>query len=238
VPNGDRITIRMLGNMTSGLFNYTDDEYLWSTNAASNFTISWPPDSLLAVSFRHPVNFEPGTQYEYCNTNTVLLGLLLQKVTGKHPSDVIAETVLRPLNLAHTYWGGSYFLNTPYTRGYNYDSGPVVDATNFNPSWGYTAGALISTIPDMKIWAKALAEGALLSDAMRAERFTWVGNHYGFCVMKVLDWIGHPGSITGYNSHVLYKPSKKMTMIVYTNMDTGSPVEDFSQAYRDILDKL
>lgn len=238
VPNGDLITVRMLGNMTSGLYNYSEDEGLWSSFGASNYLMTFPPDSLLAIAFRHPPTFAPGTSWEYSNTNTVLLGLLMEKVTGKTADQIIEEKVLQPLNLTNTYWGGSFFLSSPFTHGYNASTGGgLIDATNWNPSWGYTAGALISTIPDMKIWAKALVEGKLLSERMKSERFNWINNHYGFCVMKVNDWIGHPGSIFGYNSHVLYNSSKKITLIIYVNMDSGTPVEYFSAAFRAILDK-
>lgn len=235
IPKGDKITIRMLGNMTSGLFNYSEEESLWARMFADKFVKNYPPDSLLAVAFSHPNNFEPGKSYEYCNTNTVLLGLLLEKVTGKPARTVIEEKILQPLQLRRTYWGGPYFLSTPYIHGYNKDYGAVLDATNWNPSWGYTAGAMISHFADMKIWAKAVAEGSLLSEKMKKERFAWVGDHYGFCVMKAGSWVGHPGSISGYNSHVLYNSSKKMSLIILTNMDSDSPVEGFSEAFRIIL---
>jgi D-alanyl-D-alanine carboxypeptidase len=237
VPNGDKITVRMLGNMTSGLYNYSDDEGFWSSFRESNFLMTFPPDSLLAIAFRHPSNFAPGTKYEYCNTNIVLLGLLMEKVTGKPVKQVIDEKVIQPLNLKNTYWPDSNFLLSPYSHGYNSDfMGTLIDVTNWNPSWGYTAGVLISTIPDMKIWAKAVAEGKLLSEQMKLERFNWVKDHYGFCVMKVNDWVGHPGTIFGYNSHVFYNSVKKITLIIFANTDTGFPVEYFSDAFRNILD--
>jgi D-alanyl-D-alanine carboxypeptidase len=237
VPNGDKITVRMLGNMTSGLYNYSDDEGFWSSFSASNFLMTFPPDSLLAIAFRNPSNFAPGTKYEYCNTNIVLLGLLMEKVTGKPVKQVIDEKVIQPLNLKNTYWPDSNFLLSPYSHGYNSDfMGTLTDVTNWNPSWGYTAGVLISTIPDMKIWAKAVAEGKLLSEQMKLERFNWVEDHYGFCVMKVNDWVGHPGTIFGYNSHVFYNSVKKITLIIFANTDTGFPVEYFSDAFRNILD--
>lgn len=237
IPNGDLITVRMLGNMTSGLFNYSDDNYLWTSYSESNFTKSYTPDSLLSYAFRHPVKFPPGAMYDYCNTNTILLGLLMEKVTGKPAHQVIEEKVIKPLGLKHTYWPTSVFLFTPYAHGYCTGFGKLMEATNWNPSWGYTAGDLISTIPDMKIWAKALAEGAMLSETMKSERFRWVSGHYGFCVMKVGNWVGHPGTMFGYNSHVMYNSSIKTTLIILVNMDTGTPVEYFSDAFRKILEK-
>lgn len=236
IPNGDSITVRMLGNMTSGLYNYTDDPNMWLSYYESNFSKSFPPDTLLAIAFRHPVKFRPGAMFDYCNTNTILLGLLLEKVTGQPAAQVIEEKVIRPAGLKHTYWPKTVFLFSPYFHGYNAGYDKLLEATNWDPSWGFTAGALISTIPDLKIWAKALAGGKLLSPAMKAERFTWVQDHYGFCVMKTGNWVGHPGSIFGYNSHVFYNSSLKTTIIILVNMDTASPVEVFSNAFRHILD--
>jgi D-alanyl-D-alanine carboxypeptidase len=236
IPNGDIITIRMLGNMTSGLYDYTSDQDLWNSYIASNYTKSFTPDSLLAYAFRHPVKFSPGKVYDYCNTNIVLLGLLMEKITGKSAQVVIEEKVIKPLNLELTFWPTSVFLPSHYTHGYIFMPG-IIEATNWNPSWGYTAGGLISTFSDMKIWAKALAEGKLLSEKMKSERFTWVDNHYGFCVMKAGNWIGHAGSIFGYNSHIFYNPVKKITLIVLTNMNDGLPVEYFTPAFVGILEK-
>jgi len=81
IPSGHAITVRMLGNMTSGLFDYSEDPDLWERFFESGYTLYFPPDSLLSIAFRHPLVFQPGTDYMYCNTNTVLLGLLLEKIT-------------------------------------------------------------------------------------------------------------------------------------------------------------
>lgn len=239
IPNGDRITVRMLGNMTSGLFNYSDDPDLFTPFFQSGGTLTYAPAELLAASFRHPPRFEPGENYEYCNTSIVLLGLLLEKRTGKTVKQVITERVIQPMGLTHTYWPEMSTLATPYTSGYTIVSAgdPPVESTNWDPSWGYTAGIMISTFADMKIWAKAAAEGTLLSEQAKTERFKWINNHYGFCVMKVGNWIGHPGTIFGYNSHVLYHTGKKITLIILVNLDSGTPVEAFSEAFRSVLDQ-
>jgi D-alanyl-D-alanine carboxypeptidase len=231
IPAGDQITVRMLGNMTSGLYNYSDDPGLWEYFINSNFIMTFPPDSLLAMAFRHPAKFKPGTSYEYCNTDIVLLGLLIEKVTGKPVSQVIKDKVTDPMNLDNTYWGGPYFKYTPYSHGYNSDLGSLTDATNWNPSWGYSAGAMVSNIHDMKIWAKAVAEGRLLSDRMAEVMFKWGTDGYGFCIEK-LDykndrWIGHPGTIPGYNSQVFYNLQKKITLVIYSNTDVGLPAQAF-----------
>jgi len=242
IPSGNLITVRMLGNMTSGLFNYSDDPEMWKLFAASGYTMTFPPDSLIAISFRQPMNFVPGTGYEYCNTNTVLLGLLLEKITGKPASQVIYEKVLQPLNLKNTYMGGPFFMTGPYTHGYAIEDQGMLDATNFNPSWGYTAGAIISNLDDMNKWARYLAEGTLLSDAMKTERFNFGPEHYGFCIESIKykneKWVGHPGSIPGYNTQVWYNAARKTTMVVYSNCDNGLPAQSLLIAYIILLGDL
>ncbi len=231
IPSGDIITIRMLGNMTSGLFNYSDDAAMWEPFIASGYTLEFPPDSLLAISFRHPLNFPPGTRYEYCNTNTVLLGLLLEKITGKPAARVISEKVTTPLKLTSTYFGGPFYMQTPYINGYTIREEGMLNTTNWNPSWGYTAGSMVSNLGDMKKWAHCLADGALLSETMKAERFKFGTDNYGFCVESVRYkkdlWVGHPGTIPGYNTQVWYNSAKKTTLIVVANCDTGLPAQSF-----------
>ncbi|MFZ4481363.1 MAG: serine hydrolase domain-containing protein [Rhodoferax sp.] len=239
IPNGERISVRMLGNMTSGLFDYLYDEELLRPFIAGAYSLTYTPDQMLAAAFRHPPNFEPGASYEYCNTNIVLLGLLMEKVTGKPARQVLHEKVILPMGLAHTYWPDTGELPSPYTHGYTEsEGGEILDASHWNPSVAYTAGALVSTLADMKLWARAVAEGWLLSEAMKAERFKWINNHYGFCVMKAGDWIGHPGTIWGYNSHVFYNTAKKASYLILVNSAMPqTPVESFTAALLPILSK-
>jgi len=229
IPFGDVITVRMLGNMTSGLFDYSEDPELWELFIESGYTLYFPPDSLLSIAFRYPLNFPPGTAYEYCNTNTVLLGLLLEKIEGKPADQVIKEKVLVPLNLTNTYFGGQFFMYEPYAHGYTLGDDGLIDATNWNPSWGYTAGAMISKLEDLKQWAVYLAEGALLSETMKAERFNFGTNDYGFCVESIHykdeQWVGHPGVIPGYNTQLWYNQDKKTSVIINSNSENNLPAQ-------------
>lgn len=229
IPLGHEITIRMLGNMTSGLFDYSEDPDLWERFSESGYTLYFSPASLLSIAFRYPLVFQPGTDYMYCNTNTILLGLLLEKITGKPASQVIQEKVLTPLNLANTYLGGEFFIYEPYSHGYTLGDEDLMDATNWNPSWAYTAGAMISTLEDLKRWAYHLANGDLLSEKMKAERFDFGTNDYGFCVesshYKNEQWIGHPGNMPGYNTQLWYNAAKKITIIIYSNSEVNLPAQ-------------
>ncbi len=101
VPNGRRITLRHLAGMRSGLFPYTEDPD-FVHDLLSDPSRSFTPREVLAYGFKHPNTFAPGAQFEYSNTNLVLLGLVIEKVSGQRAADFIHKRVLRPAQLDHT----------------------------------------------------------------------------------------------------------------------------------------
>ena len=101
VPAGDQITIRQLARMQSGLFDFLGDQAFWDSVAADPHR-DWTADQVLEIAFRHPLVFAPGTDFKYTNANTVLLGLLVQAVTGQPVASYIDEHIVKPLKLDHT----------------------------------------------------------------------------------------------------------------------------------------
>src|SRR5262245_54508230 len=93
VPSGDRITLRQLAQMRSGLYNYADDT---NKDLPQQPFRKWTPQELLEVAFRHPLVFPPGSAFDYCNTNTVLLGLVVEKVSGQSLATFIDQKILKP----------------------------------------------------------------------------------------------------------------------------------------------
>ena len=242
IPSGDKITVRMLGNMTSGLFNYSQDSLFLTQYYLSNGEKICTPEELVAASTKHPLSFTPGTKYEYCNTNTIILGLLIKKVTGKTVSQVFNEKIFQPLGIANTYWPTSRFLPYPYSHGYSFKTGSLIDVTNWSPSWGDAAGQLISNFADLKKWVGEINERKLLSAAGKEERFKWVDegdgvSYYGFGLMKISGWIGHTGIIEGYNSVAFYYPEKGITIIASTNCDDNQPAANTFIEFMKILIK-
>lgn len=196
VPKGEQITIEQLLLMRSGLFNY-------STTVAFNQALDdaparvWQPEEMLALAFAHEQSFDPGTSYEYSNTNTILLGLVAQQVEhGKPLADIMRDRLFRPLGLRHTRLPTieDASLPTPFTYGYQYGSNvqtlhPLpadlqaaaragtlapIDHTNSNISWGWSAGSGISTANDLLIFVRALVGGGLLNPQMQAARLASV----------------------------------------------------------------
>ncbi len=222
VPDGNSITIRELAEMRSGLYNYSNDP-AWGRALEANPYRQWGPWQLLAYSFTHPLLFPPGTKYYYSNTNTILLGLVIQKVSGLSLQTYIDRYVLQPEVLAHTAFpSGAQFPN-PHPQGY---TAPGTIATNWNPSWGWAAGAMISTVYDLHTWARDVAVGTLLSPATQRQRLRFVPipisgvtAGYGLGLLYDNGWIGHNGSLPGYQSLAIYLPRQHATVVVLVNSD-------------------
>ncbi|MFI6284025.1 serine hydrolase domain-containing protein [Streptomyces sp. NPDC051018] len=225
VPDGDTITLRQLAGMRSGLFNYTMDQDFFKAftgDPSRPFT----PRELLDYSFRHPVRFPPGEKFEYSNTNLILVGLVVEKAGGLPLSEFIRRNVLDPAGLPHTLFPTGAGFPAPHAHGYTDQtaSGEVEDATDWNPSWGWAAGAMISDLRDLRSWAHTLATGTLLTPGTQAQRLktgptTVPGAGYGLGVFNVQGWIGHNGSLPGYESLVVHLPEAKATMVVLLNTD-------------------
>ncbi|HEY2724107.1 MAG TPA: serine hydrolase domain-containing protein [Pseudonocardiaceae bacterium] len=208
VPQGDRITLRELARMQSGLFNYSNDEQFDRRLLAAPFR-PWTPAELLAVSFSHPLVFPPGQGWQYSNTNTVLLGLVVEQVSGQPLPDYLQKNVFGPLGLTRTSFPDTNAFPEPHPQGYTTESpgGPEAIATDWDPSWAWAAGAMISDLKDLRTWAPALATGRLLKPTTQAERLQTVTPPgfspqaaYGLGLFEVAGWIGHNGSLPGYHS--------------------------------------
>ena len=245
VPNGDKITLRHLAGMRSGLFNYTGDED-FSKALTSDPDRFFTPQQLLDYSFKHPVAFQPGAEVQYSNTNTVLLGLVVEKAGGMPLHEYIQKNVVEPAGLRHTSFPTDAAFPRPHAHGYTEQtaSGEIEDATDWNPSWGWAAGAMISNLQDMRSWAKTVATGTLLTPETQAERLKVdpagaTGDGYGLGIFNVQGWIGHNGSLPGYQSLTIYLPEAEATLVVLMNTDVAkdgvAPSTRFGKAITGIV---
>ncbi|POX50171.1 serine hydrolase [Streptomyces sp. Ru71] len=251
VPNGDKITIRQLAGMRSGLFNYSADEDFYKA-LTSDPQRPFTPQQLLDYSFKHPVLFPPGQQFYYCNTNLILLGLVVEKESGQKLNDYIQQKVLDPVGLKHTLFPTGNEFPTPHSQGYTNQTatGKVEDSADWNPSWGWAAGAMISQLDDLRVWARTVATGKLpdggdmISPATQRQRLITpptpiAGAGYGLGIFNVQGWIGHNGSLPGYESLTIYLPSAQATLVVMLNTDINyknqEPSTLFGQAVTRII---
>lgn len=246
VPNGDKITIANLAEMRSGLYSYTSD-------AKFNETLdkepkkAWTPAELLRIAFSHPINAAPDTEFEYCNTNTVLLGLIIEKVTGMSASDAFRKRIFEPLALKQTSLPlpAQWALPDPHPQGYQFltnaetiDSYAVpkdelaaaldgrlkpLNETDSSPSWAWTAGGAISNAGELATYVKALVGGGLLDAKMQKIRFDSIrpitsGAGYGLGIAQFGPMYGHDGQLPGFSSFMAYDPKTQTTLIIGTNL--------------------
>ncbi|MCX5101560.1 serine hydrolase [Streptomyces sp. NBC_00439] len=226
VPDGDRITLRELAGMRSGLFNYSMDPDFFKA-LTSDPQRPFTPRELLDYSFKHPLRFQPGKKFEYSNTNAILLGLVVEKASGRPLADYLERNVFEPAGMSHTFLPRAAAFPAPHAQGYTDQtaSGRTGNATNWNPSWAWAAGGAISDQRDLRIWARVLATGTLLSPATQAERLRTgpsglPDTGYGLGIFDVHGWVGHNGSLPGYESLVVHMPDTKATLVVLLNTDT------------------
>ncbi len=232
IPDGNLITIAQLLNMTSGIYDYVNDPGIlraYARNPLKPFSLT----DVVNIIKRHEPMFAPGADIAYDNSNYYLLGAIAEHVTHEPLSATINAEILRPLGLKQTSYPTTPALPFPFSHGYldQPDFSPR-DVTATNPAFAAGAGAMISTLGDLKVWAKALATGSLLAPATHAAQLTTrvlsqspkVTVRYGMGITDINGWLGHDGAIFGYGSAMFYLPSRGATIIVLgNNNDLGQP---------------
>jgi CubicO group peptidase (beta-lactamase class C family) len=176
VPNGDKITLRQMSDMTSGLDSYTEDDQ-WVKQWSSDPTRVWAPQELARIGIKESPLFDPGTEWFYSNTNYVLIGLVLEKVTGKPIGQLYQKEIIEPLGLEETSFPNpaDSALPEPYDHGYTLQGrssgSKPIDSTDWSPSEAWTAGMMISTVGDLLVYGRALGTGkGLLPPEQWSER--------------------------------------------------------------------
>jgi D-alanyl-D-alanine carboxypeptidase len=244
--DGARITVRELLEHTSGIYDYAYDLPEIATAAgwqADRFT-TYTPEQLIAIAMKHRPAFAPGTAWSYSNTNYVLVGMIIQRVTGHSWQQEVTDRIIRPLGLRHTV--APYtdpLIPGPHLDGYSAFSAtfgaPVIDVTAADMTYVSSAGAVISTSADLARFYQALLSGRLLPPAQLAEMETTVpapdlgsGARYGLGLM----WypltcgggvFGHTGTVPGYNTDVFATPDGRHAVAVeQTGPDTDATDQD------------
>jgi CubicO group peptidase (beta-lactamase class C family) len=251
VPGGENITIQQLAEMRRGLYSYSFDPGFNET-LDKDPQKAWTPDELLKIAFSHPSNGPPGETFDYSNTNIVLLGVVIEQLTGMSAHDAFQQRIFEPLGLTHTELpeptdasipdphpqGYQFGTNVETINSYAVPAAELPDAldgslqpinqTDANPSWGWTAGAGISTAEDLAVYVKALVGGGLLDPATQQIRLDSIQptnpanpnvGGYGIGLARFgTALIGHDGQIPGYSTVMVYDPKAENTVIILTNL--------------------
>ena len=247
LPYGDEVDLRQLLNHTSGVPNMSS--ILWRTLYGSprgRFR-AWSPRELIGLVADRPPEFAPGTAWAYSNANFVLLGLIVESVTGRALGEELARRVVEPLGLTGTTFPvGSTAIPGPSARGYSLAlgpdleplNGPLVDFTAQDPSYAWAAGGLISTLADLGRFFRALLGGHLLPPRLVAEMLTTVPvppdalplplyHRNGLGIVAVDTprgtLVGGPGGIPGFLNMTLSTMDGRRQLGVMINIGDRAP---------------
>jgi len=229
IANGDQITVRDLLSMTSGVWDFTSDDAVVAAFDADPM-MAWTPERTVEAIREHPAEFSPGEKVVYCDSNYVLLGLVLEQVTGMTAAEAITTMVVEPLRMSGTRFPADDEPGVPAPAITGYQPGPGSDFSrltpvgDIDPRFAWTAGAMTSNVEDLVLWAHELSDGSLLDPATQAARLDSrrfdgqkVDVGYGLGVTTLNDLVGHDGAILGYSTAVFRYPQADATFVVVGN---------------------
>jgi len=241
VPNAVNITIREMLNMTSGLYDFMDSDSIHRILSEHPLRVLTPVQ-LVNFGTAYPPYFQPGGGVHYSSTNSVLLGMIIEQVTGSSLSEAYRNHILEPLSLSNTTFPINQFMPfyAPYSHGYEYADSvhTLYDVTErYDPSWSWASANLVSSLPELQTWLPALVKGTLLSPDMQQGRMfmvDWENVHgiplqYGLGIMGASGYFGHIGENKGYHSICMYSPSSGNIIIVMVNNGSCIPLLMFAE---------
>ena len=242
--NGNVITIHQLLTHSSGIPNMTSFPGFLK-NVSRN---AYSPLQLVNMSADSTLQFKPGERFAYSNSGYLLLGYIIEKVTGRSYEQLLQENIFTPLKMNNTGYDHHETLWKNRARGYEKNGRRYVNADFIDMSVPYAAGALYSTVEDLYLWDQALYGNQLLRkenmDLLFAKHIPSGGGHYGYGwgmgemplgnTAERIETIGHGGGINGFNTQLTRIPSDK-SFIVLLNNTGGAPLNEMTNAIAAIL---
>ncbi|MFK5986589.1 MAG: serine hydrolase domain-containing protein [Pseudomonadota bacterium] len=243
---GDIITVENLLEMRSGLSKYLANLDFYNTYVLGNpgYVFSNPEDVIAYSNIKYS---DPDAEFLYNNGNYMILGLIIEKITGMSYADALSQHILQPLNLKHTFVANDLNMPVPFAYGYNYDKVYDTDGNPsymllnhtfyLNPPMAWSAGGMISNLDDLLIWSKAYNNGSLLSDESHAKQFSQQVvtdndgiNSYGLGTMTYaqtygetkIEILGHDGYLPPYGSWVARYGNSDIVLLMNGTGDLGS----------------
>lgn len=223
-PNGDKITIENLLTHTSGITDYLT----WAFISTKEAKKEYKPEELIDLFKDKPLNFEPGTKFSYCNSNYVLLGYIIEKISGKPCEVFLSDNIFKPLGMKNS----GFYLDTAkvpnkantYVRG-EYDIENCLKTQVYmTDSAAYAAGGMYSTVDDLYLWHRGLTDGKILKkeslDQMYKQFLPEAPFGYGVQVNPMHDQkcISHTGNMPGVDTYILRYIDEDTCIIILGNV--------------------
>ena len=234
-PKGDSITIQHLLTHTSGIFNYTNNRDFMNKQVS----IPKSREEMMALFADKPLDFSPGSGWNYSNSGYSLLGYIIESVTGTSWENAVRKYLFAPAQMTRSGFDFTHLNNANKTIGYfvlkqnEVSTAPIVDSTV-----AFSAGAIYSTTGDLYRWHKALQNNAVLSKSQQEMAYQPVKNRYGYgWVIDSLEGkrrVGHGGGIHGYVTNFSRIPEDDICIILLSNA-SDKTVEDITAGIYGIL---
>jgi CubicO group peptidase (beta-lactamase class C family) len=229
----EKITIFNLLTHTSGIPNYTSLPEFWALQS-SQTTV----EKMIQIFRDKPLDFKPNEKMSYSNSGYILLGALIEKISGKSYNLFIQDNIFTPLHMKDSGYETNTMLIAHRAAGYAPGAVGLVNAEFINMSWVYSAGALYSTTEDLLKWERELFDGKLLTSASLKKMTTAYKNDYAFGLLisksggKTV--IHHNGFIQGFYSKLAFYPETKTTVVVLSNIGSSNAPEEIAAAVGSI----
>jgi D-alanyl-D-alanine carboxypeptidase len=246
VPNGERITVRNLLNHTSGLYDFVEDRRFISRGYQKPDRI-WEPQELVAYAAKHRPAFAPGAAgaFDYSSTNYVILGMIVERVTGNSLAQEMKKRIFAPLRLENTFFAPQDAVRGQQAHGYM----KQIDQTNISLSIVFATANIVSTASDVQRFGQALLNDELLQPETRALMYQFVHGHgqynmpelaYGEGIMRnrlpvgpgpdgqprpaeASMVVGHIGGFGGFRSALWAAPESGITVALAVNQAATDP---------------
>jgi len=220
------ITIEALLTHTSGVINYTGLPSF--TEELKRKDLS--PKQLVDLFAAEPLEYEPGTDYKYSNSGYILLGYIIEKITGKAYVECIDETIFKPLGMNHSYYDSPTKIIPGRVAGYVQRNGVYRNADYLSMTLPYAAGSLMSTAGDLQKWYNGLHDGklikpdilrkALTSFKLSSGRLTGYGYGWETGNVQGRPSVKHIGVVNGFFTYLAYLPQENISISILRNCDS------------------
>ncbi|MFP2903905.1 serine hydrolase [Pyxidicoccus sp. 3LFB2] len=238
---GDRVTITHLLNHTSGIPSYTGLPGFFENESRNPITVS----DLVKRFCSGDLQFEPGTKYAYNNSGYVLLGAIIEKLTGKTYAQSLQERIFDPLGMKSTGYDVSATVLSKRASGYDFQPDGYTNAAYLDMNIPYAAGALYSTVEDLYLWDRALYLDTLLPAPLKQRMFTPGLNNYafGWAVRPIklhddkteVPAISHGGGVNGFTTVLIRVPERKELIVLLDNASSGGKLSELAAGLLGIL---
>ncbi|MEV0298304.1 serine hydrolase domain-containing protein [Nocardia sp. NPDC050710] len=232
-PRADKITPRMLANGTTGISDYvTNPEFLkiFYANPMKGFTAQ----EIFDLANSRPPLFEPGTDWAYAHSDSCLLGVVLEKATGRPLGDLLKERIFEPLGMDKSSVVLTPQMTEPILHGYTNERGVFEDSTFWNPTAFLNSGNMNSTVAEVGRWVRALGTGEVVSDTvfeeMMAAKTAGLGpltpeKYFAYGTVHFNSWLFMDPAFGGYHGVALYETNSKTAIVVYVTLGPAADTD-------------